>query len=303
MQEAVDGDGTAGRQGNLGGGHRAERRIVHFGFPEENIGTVAPQYLVYPVGMGAEPGADRLHRHLLKRDFSEIGENAARPGETLAGFRRIGDAHQPPVAHMQACRTLDVDKEGVHLVGQPGDLQIPAGKRTALDLASVEIFDGAVRRGASEGEIGIHSDRAVGIVDIGKVVRARQERNGKVRSSNKRGRDLRLVEAGDEAGRAVRIAHMHGNEKAFEESASIGTIRLRNGPCRLIGIRESHAVNAKRAGTVGFFRKPESRTPESRESLAVVVPDPTGQSGEGNGAEQRRERHGGVHPARWLAWS
>ena len=253
--------------------------------------------------MGAEPGADRLHRHLLQRDLAEIDEDAARPGEALAGFRRIGDAYQASVAHMQARRALDMDEEGVHLVGQPDDLQIPAGKCTALDLTPVEIFDGAVRLGASEGEIEIHFRRAVGVVDIDKIGGARQKRNGKVRSPNRRGRGLRLVEAGDEAGRAGRIAHAHGNKKVLEESAGVGSIRLRNGPCRIIGIRESHAVNAERAGAVGFFRKPESRTSESRESPAVVVLDPAGQFGEGNGAEQRRERHGGVHPARWLAWS
>ena len=75
-----------------------------------------------------------------------------------------------------------------------------------------------------EGEIGVHAGRPVGIVDVDEIGRTRQQRDGVLFGTDRRGIDLRLVEAGDEARILGFGQNAGGREMALEECAGSGAV-------------------------------------------------------------------------------
>ena len=175
---------------------------------------------------------------------------------------------------LQPRRALDMDEEGVDLVGQPGDLQPVAGKRAPLDRGAVEIFDRS-RPGvcAAEGEIWVHAGRPVGVVDVDQVGGTRQQRHGEAFGAHRRGFDLRLVEAGDEAVPPVSGAIPGPAMKwRLEEGARRLAGSRRKLPARRrIGLGEGVEVDAERAAAVGLGRHMDGRAAKRREGRQMVV--------------------------------
>src|SRR5262249_27057432 len=84
---------------------------------------------------------------LLPRDDVSLHENAADRHEWVSIVCIVVDAQHGPILQTHARRPLDLDHQGVHLILDPADLEMPAVEGPVEDLAAIVVgYELAVAR-------------------------------------------------------------------------------------------------------------------------------------------------------------
>ena len=146
-ERAIDGEAASGAERHPLGTERALARDL----AEEDIGRVlAPQRRAL-LRMRLHPSADSLHGQLLARNFAALEQQPADRHVGMAIAAVIADPNRAALLQPYLPRSLDLQKEGVDRVVNPGELKPLPGQRAILDLGPAETL--SVRRPAVDRDL------------------------------------------------------------------------------------------------------------------------------------------------------
>src|SRR5581483_11086076 len=131
-QTRIGSDGAAGRDRHL----QTAQRLAAWAHAEKNVARIVGKDLVALFGVSVQIAAQALHRHRLAGDFAGIDQEPADAAVGPAVLRREADAQLAAFGQANDAGALNVQKEKLHRIGDPGDFQRAAAKPSLpVDLA------------------------------------------------------------------------------------------------------------------------------------------------------------------------
>ena len=114
-------------------------------------------------------------------------------------LRRVGDAAQTTIGHLQPCSALNVNEKSIDRAFHERHFETLSIKRAALDGGPVVIFNKARRCLPGKGKIGVKALRPVGVIDVDKISGAPEKRYLEPIGANSGGHNFRFIKPRDES--------------------------------------------------------------------------------------------------------